>query len=54
MLDEYGFPSVDPELRVCAACFDDQGLKNYVNAHGRRSGGASLWRANEDFLVLAV
>ena len=33
MLDEYGYPSVDPDLRVCADCFEDEGLKNYVNAH---------------------
>jgi hypothetical protein len=33
MRDEYGFPSVGPELRVCAACFEDDGLKNYVDAH---------------------
>lgn len=33
MLDDYGFPLVDPELRVCAACFNDEGLKNFVNAH---------------------
>ena len=32
MLDEYGYPSVDPDLRVCAECFGDEGLKNYVNA----------------------
>jgi len=33
MLNEYGFPSVDPHLRVCADCFEDEGLKNYVSAH---------------------
>ena len=33
MLDEYGFPLIDPDLRVCATCFDDEGLKNFVNAH---------------------
>ena len=33
MLDEYGYPYVDPDLRVCAKCFDDEGLKNYVIAH---------------------
>ena len=33
MGDKYGFPSVDAELRVCAACFEDDGLKNYVMVH---------------------
>jgi hypothetical protein len=33
MRDEYGYPSVDPELRVCAKCFADQGLKDFVAAH---------------------
>lgn len=32
MLDEYGFPLVDPNMRVCATCFNDEGLKNFVNA----------------------
>jgi hypothetical protein len=32
VLDEYGYPS-DPDSDVCADCFEDEGLKNYVNAH---------------------
>jgi len=32
MLDEYGYLYIDPDLRVCAECFGDEGLKNYVNA----------------------
>jgi hypothetical protein len=33
MRDEYGIPSVDPDLRVCAECFDDEGLRKFVTAH---------------------
>ncbi len=33
MFDDYGFPTVDPDLRVCAGCFADEGLKAYVKAH---------------------
>jgi hypothetical protein len=37
MRDEYGFPSVDPDLCVCADCFGDEGLKGFVTAHANSS-----------------
>jgi hypothetical protein len=33
MRDEYGYSSVDADLRVCADCFGDEGLKEFVRAH---------------------
>ena len=33
MGDDYRYPSVDPDLRVCADCFDDDGLKDFVRGH---------------------
>jgi hypothetical protein len=33
MGDDYRYPSVDPDLRVCADCFGDDGLKDFVRGH---------------------
>src|SRR5262245_19343565 len=33
MGDEYGHPSIDPDPRVCADCFGDDGLKDFVRRH---------------------
>jgi hypothetical protein len=33
MGDECDFPSLDPDLRVCAHCFGDDGLKDFVRGH---------------------
>lgn len=33
MGDDYRYPSVDPDLRVCADCFGDDGLKDFVQGH---------------------
>lgn len=33
MGDDYRYPPVDPDLRVCADCFSDVGLKDFVRDH---------------------
>ena len=43
MGDDYSYPSVDPDLRVCADCFGDDGLKDFVRAR-RRDAMLFLWR----------
>jgi hypothetical protein len=43
---------LDPDLRVCAACFGDDGLKNYVAAHAD-SRGCSFCGATSDHDIAA-
>jgi hypothetical protein len=51
MRDEYGSPPIDPELRVCAACFEDEGLKNYVNAHADSRQCSFCGAASDDAIA---
>jgi hypothetical protein len=47
-MDEYGFPSVDPDLCVCADCFEDEGLKAFIKAHADATECSFCGAASDD------